>query len=318
MTAEKAFLELAELKEAYKTGEGETSLAEKRAKAKELEETESRGQITFKQFFDDTYYPQAKADKDPQSYKREKGLLKNWIEPVIGALPFKEIAPIHLEKIKKNMNDTEKSPRSIVYALAVVRQVFNHAYRDGVFSGDNPVKKVRKPKIDNKRSRFLTEEEAKKLLDRLHAENFEMWGMSLIGLHCGLRAKEIFKLRWTDIDIGNGLIRVAGKGQKTRFVHMTGAIKDMLLSLDIGAPDKLLFPASKGDVRREIPRTFERVAKGLGFNNGVTDRRDKVVFHTLRHTFASWLVQNGEDIYTVKNLMGHSTLAMTVRPLWLR
>ena len=88
----------------------------------------------------------------------------------------------------------------------------------------------------------------------------------------------------------------------------------MILSLDIGAPDTLLFPAPGGHVRREIPRTFESVVKeDLGFNDGVTDRLDKVVFHTLRHTYASWLVQSGESIYTVKDLMGHSTLAMTER-----
>ena len=48
---------------------------------------------------------QAQADKDPQSYKRELSLFNNWIDPVIGALLFKDIAPIHIEKIKSNMAD---------------------------------------------------------------------------------------------------------------------------------------------------------------------------------------------------------------------
>jgi len=51
----------------------------------------------------------------------------------------------------------------------------------------------------------------------------------------------------------------------------------------------------------------------LGFNNGVTDPRQKVVFHPLRHTFASWLVEQSVDLYSVKELMGHGTLAMTER-----
>jgi site-specific recombinase XerD len=51
----------------------------------------------------------------------------------------------------------------------------------------------------------------------------------------------------------------------------------------------------------------------LGLNKGITDRRDKFVFHSLRHSFASWLVQAGQPLYTVARLLGHSTTAMTER-----
>jgi len=51
----------------------------------------------------------------------------------------------------------------------------------------------------------------------------------------------------------------------------------------------------------------------MGFNRGITDQRQKVVFHTLRHSYASWLVEAGTDIYSVKELLGHGTIAMTER-----
>jgi integrase len=51
----------------------------------------------------------------------------------------------------------------------------------------------------------------------------------------------------------------------------------------------------------------------LGFNKGITDARQKLVFHSLRHTFASWLVQRGTPIYEVAKLLGHSTVRMTER-----
>ena len=53
--------------------------------------------------------------------------------------------------------------------------------------------------------------------------------------------------------------------------------------------------------------------KELELNEGVSNRRDEVVFHTLRHTYASWLVQQGVDLYVVKDRLGHSTMAMTER-----
>jgi site-specific recombinase XerD len=58
---------------------------------------------------------------------------------------------------------------------------------------------------------------------------------------------------------------------------------------------------------------IRKVVQKLGFNKGVTDYRHKVVFHTLRHTYASWLVMKGVDLYTTQNLMGHKNSTMTQR-----
>ena len=75
----------------------------------------------------------------------------------------------------------------------------------------------------------------------------------------------------------------------------------------------LIFKDRNGKKMREISNVFDRVTEQLGLNKDVTDQRDKVVAHTLRHTFASWLAMQGEPIITIKNLMGHSSLEMTLR-----
>ena len=59
--------------------------------------------------------------------------------------------------------------------------------------------------------------------------------------------------------------------------------------------------------------SFKRAVEELGFNKGIKDVRQKVVFHTLRHTFASWLAIDGVPLYTISELMGHSTMDMTKR-----
>ena len=170
-TIDKALSEARKLKEAYRTGQGLTSLAEKRQKVKELKETEKakkkqedKDNITFNTIFHDHYFPIAKTEKAFKSHDRERGLFKNWVAPIIGELPLKDIAPLHLEKIKQSMRNADLSARSIEYCLATIRQIFNFAYRNNMFEGNNPVKKVKIPKQDNKRLRFLTLEEATKLL----------------------------------------------------------------------------------------------------------------------------------------------------------
>jgi integrase len=64
---------------------------------------------------------------------------------------------------------------------------------------------------------------------------------------------------------------------------------------------------------KEVSDTFERTVKKLGFNEGITDRRHLLTFHSLRHTFASWLALNGEQLKTIQELMRHKTIQMTMK-----
>jgi len=313
-TEQKAALELAELKQAAKTGKGHTRLSERREEQQKEKEEKARSALTFDEFFDDTYLPLTKGNKSAASNRNEEALYKNWIKPVIGHLPLKDISPLDLERIKKAMKSTTppRAPRTIHYTLAVVRQVFNIAHRVDKFTGENPVGKVKKPTEDNRRLRFLTHDEAKMILDHLRIRSKQMYHIALLSLHTGMRAGEIFKLTWNDIDLHRGLITVRDtKSGRNRKAFMTSEVKAILSSME---PKKgLIFKDKHGDQITEVSRTFDRAVEDLGINKGITDRRDRVVFHSLRHTYASWLVENGTDLYTVKELMGHSTLAMTER-----
>lgn len=99
---------------------------------------------------------------------------------------------------------------------------------------------------------------------------------------------------------------------------MTTAVYDMLHQRTAAlAPQDYVFVSEKGEKIKEVSNQFQRIVDSIGLNKGVTDRRNKVVFHTLRHTFASWLAMAGVDIYTIKELMGHSDIKMTQRYMHL-
>lgn len=321
-TETKAALELEKLKSAAALGESGASLREKRAQARarlQAEQVErerlERERVSFGDFFREAYLPYAMRDgKSPASVTKEESLYRLWIASTLAGVPMVEVSPFHLERIKQAMSAARKSPRTVQYALAVVRQVFNHARRVGIHVGESPTAGVRKPRVDNRRLRFLSREEAERLLAALVARSPETHALSLLSLHCGLRAGELFKLAWSDVDLARGTLTLRDtKSGRCRHAILTTAARSLLGSRSCGLPGDLVFPARGGGRQSQISDTFNRVVAALGLNDGLTDPRQKVVFHTLRHTFASWLVERGVDLYTVKELMGHGQIAMTER-----
>ncbi len=322
----KAAAALSELKANKTTGAGPLSLEEKRqtehtrrAEDSRQKEEERKANISFAEIFTGHYLSFSKANKrNDRSWKREDQLFRIWINPHIGDKPMREIAPIHLEKIKKIMDKAGRSPRSIQYMLATIRIVFNYAINNGLFYGSNPAagRSVKRPTTDNRRTRFLTKEETVALLSELAKRSLDIHDMALFSLHTGARAGEVFSLTWGDTDpfTGTALLRDT-KSNKNRHLYFTDEVRKMLIRKKMAGLRKtdLVFPDRNGNKVVQISDTFNRVVDELKFNEDVTDRRNRVTFHTLRHTYASMLVQAGVDIYHVKELLGHSSIALTER-----
>ena len=320
-TPQKVALKLAELKEAAVTGQGESRLSERREKVQaekdqrqKEKERQEKDSVTLRKFFKEIYYPAIQAEKKKKVYTTEEQLFRIWINPTIGDKPFKGISTFDIERLKKTMKDAGKSPRTIEYALTTLGMIFRYAGRTGHHQGDIPTSKVKKPKYDNKRVRFLSTEEAHQLLDTLKKISPQVHDMALLSLHCGLRAGEIFSLTWGSVDMNHGLVTLLDtKSGKTRTLSMTADVKQMFTGMGQGRREELVFPAVNGGKIKIISNSFRNAVKKCGFNDGVTDRRQRVTFHTLRHSFASWLVMEGISLYEVQKLLGHASLAMTER-----
>ena len=271
---------------------------------------------TFNSFMADVYLPYA-AENISKSYARIEQLHRRWISPTIGDLSLQKISPFQLEKLKSTMKHAGKAPRTIRYALDVVRQAFNYAAQQGAFKGQNPASQVKRPRADNRRTRFLTHDEAEALLAECRSRSKALYEMSFISLYTGMRAGEIFNLTWSDVDFDNDLINIRDpKNMTDRTAPMIPEVRRIFSSKNakaINHPGDLIFPSRNGDRRKCIGHAFTRAVDALGLNEGRTDRRDRVTFHTLRHTFASWLALDGTPILVIKSLLGHKSLAMTER-----
>jgi integrase len=324
MSLDKAHELLATIKGNIRLGISPQSIKEMRALEDQRRQEEEQNKqksakdsMTFDEFWAKMYYPNAQLSKTKGSYDREEDLYLGYIKQVIGNKPFKMIAPMDLEKLKSTMKKKNCAARSIEYGLAVVRQVFNYAHTHGFFDGEPPTRKVKlgkKEKGDNQRQRFLTKDEAETLLGALKAKSQQVFEMALISLHCGLRAGEIFSLRWADINLEKGRILVRNaKNSRDRTAYMTQRVRDMFAEKLAGNPDELVFPDRNGDMTMKISNVFPRTVEDLNLNKGYDDRKGRVVFHTLRHTYASWLADKGTPMITLMKLMGHQSLTMTVR-----
>lgn len=337
MTAEKAFNLLSIIRENIRTGEGPRTLAEMR-QAREFKEElarkerrqKERAALTFSDFWEEQYLPIAKATKSAKSIKTEEGLYKNWIAPAFGNLSLQKLDVRKVEALAVQAQKSGKSARTVCYILSLISLVWNKAVDRGIVEGDSPTRRVKKPRQDNRRMRFLSYEEARQLLGVLRERSMDTHDTALLSLFCGLRAGEIHALTWGDVDLQSGTIQIRDpKNARNRHAFMTEEVKQMLKRRNIGqTKGEYIFPAENQKQRQWISDTFFRTVDALGFNdtgefttseNGeqvpvkMSDARQRVVFHTLRHTFASWLVQAGTPLYTVAELMGHTTLEMTRR-----
>jgi len=316
----RARIELAKLREAKRTGQGERTLAERRAKAEaERQEQEAakleaeRATMTLRQFWEERYWP-AQEQKAKGSKDAERGLWKNWLAPALADKALGELSAFDIERVKSAMLKAGRAVASIKYARAVVGQIWTLAVRDGFASGPCPARLVSLPKKDNGRDRHLSAEEAHQLLAELKLRSPTSHDMAIMALDCGMRFGEIAKMTWGNCDFERELLRIEDpKSRKNRWAFLTPRACTMLQGRKRQAiGGALVFPSRTGGLMDRISHVFRDVANKL-FNEDIADPRHRVCFHTLRHTFASWLVEEGTDLYAVMKLMGHADFSMTQR-----
>ncbi len=256
--------------------------------------------VLFRDFFKD-YIRFASANKKSWSHDEDRG--NKHLIPVFGDLPLNEITPWKIEKYKSRRSKDGVAKATINRELALLKTVFSKAVVWGK-THDNPVKRVKLYRENNTIVRYLTKDEALRLLEA--CSDF-LRPIVLLALNTGMRKGEVFRLQWRDVNLKRGIIKIRdSKDGKDAYIPINRTVQDLLDDLPKFDDNPHVFPGMKtGAPLRDIRESFQKALRKAEIEN--------FRFHDLRHTFASWLVMDGVDIYTVKDLLRHKSIEMTMR-----
>ena len=207
-------------------------------------------------------------------------------------------------------------PRSTARQLSSFRRFFRYLLREGTISVD-PTARIAMPKIGRSLPISLTEEEVEALLKAPDtAEPLGHRDRTMLELlyATGLRVSELINLRRGQINLNQGVLRIVGKGDRERLIPLGEESQDWLQHYLKGARVEILldrqtdylFPTRRGD--RMTRQAFWHIIKRYARKSGI---KKKLSPHTLRHAFATHLLNHGADLRVVQMLLGHSDLSTT-------
>lgn len=253
-----------------------------------------------------------------KSYREDLTALTDYLTESYGRTPeAREITTLDLRGYIAALHQAGYAKSSVARRLASLRSFFRFAQREG-FAENNPAKPLRNPRPDRPLPHFLTTEEIGKLLDSPPGtESAGLRDRALLETlyAAGLRVSELVGMNDGDIDGEGGLVRVRGKGRRERLAPLGSFALDaiarwqdvrQLAPHEVRGAETPLFVNRFGRrlTSRSVGRMLEKYLRQTGL-----DRRTSP--HSLRHSFATHLLDRGADIRSVQELLGHKSLVTT-------
>ncbi|NDF98936.1 MAG: site-specific integrase [Chitinophagia bacterium] len=274
--------------------------------AKDLE-TPKHQTLSFSDFVELHYLPSARIRK--RSIESEMSFLKNHLLPYLGEIPLNEVSRLQLAELHNSVRQRGYAPATADRLIVLVRHIFNQAIKLGFLEkGANPAEKFDFFNIPNGRERFLTPQEVSDLMNSLRvSDNPDLIHIVSMLLLTGCRRGEILNSRWVDIDFEKEQFRIpVTKQGKPHTLPLTENLKALIGSLPSKNKSAYLFPNPRtGKPYKSFFYSWDRARKSAGM--------PELRIHDLRHSFASFLVNNGRTLYEVQRLLGHSSSKTTQR-----
>lgn len=248
------------------------------------------------------------------SYERD---LDNYYGFIISKkIKYKTISKEEIRTYLKYLDELNYSKNTISRILSTLRHFYTYLVTNNI-TPINQFKLIRNPKKDKKLPNFLQSDELNQIFDTIDIETpLGLRNRLIVELlyASGLRVSELTNLELNDIDINNKEIRVYGKGSKERIVYF-GDYAKKYLELYIDTARKELLNKNKSSYllinnqgeplsTRGVQMVIEDIVTKAALKHNISP-------HALRHTFATDLLNNGADLKSVQELLGHSSLSTT-------
>ncbi|QXW46226.1 site-specific tyrosine recombinase XerD [Pseudomonas amygdali] len=265
-------------------------------------------------FLDALWLEKGLSDNTRDSYRSDLALFNGWLQERNVDLPSagREVILDHLAWRVENAY----KPRSTARFLSGARGFYRYLLRENLISVD-PTLQIDMPQLGKPLPKSLSEADVEALLaapDLSEPIGERDRAMLEVLYACGLRVTELISLTLEQVNLRQGVLRVMGKGSKERLVpmgeeaivwverYLRGA-RDELLG---GKPSDVLFPSTRGDqmTRQTFWHRIKHQATVAGIGKSLSP-------HTLRHAFATHLLNHGADLRVVQMLLGHSDLSTT-------
>lgn len=218
---------------------------------------------------------------------------------------LRDITPEVVQKVKERLIEDGLGKHNINRTMQALKAIMHLGEKWGLAPKQDWTI-IEKLKTPVGRVVFHTTEEIEKILAACPSKEWQL--VVLLGSDAGLRRGEIAQLRWTDVDFNNGQIYVApNKTVNHRYVPMTDTLRELLEKAN-------KCPKSEFVINIGLDKGKNRNSKDYltsYYKKIANEAKVHSFLHKLRHTFASHLVQNGIDLYSVSKLLGHSSIKMT-------
>lgn len=262
--------------------------------------------ITFREMMEKYLSDHSQINKAPSSYKRDKSLSDHLVG-YFGDMYLTEISPKAIAEYKVMRRKAAASPKTVNNELILIGHAFTKAIREWEWVENNPVTKVDKEKVNNIIERWLTLDEEKALM-RVSPK----WLQELINfaISTGLREGEILDLKWHQIDFSRKTLLISEqKNDAVDTLPLNETAMAILQAKFEIRPQGVGYVFINRRNTRINTRNMLRAFSSVKKKAGVIGFR----FHDLRHTFATRLVQNGVDLYTVQKLGRWKTISCVMR-----